>query len=54
MFKYIHTFLGLDYRDAFLIALYFVVLESAFQKLDQSYDNTTQKKLTNGHSGIDY
>ena len=36
MFKDILTFLGLDYRDALFLSLYFVVLGINIQKSDQS------------------
>ena len=36
LFKNILTFLGLDYKDASLITLYFVVLGISIKKSDQS------------------
>ena len=44
MFKDIPTFLGLDYIDASLITLYFVVLEISIPNSDQS-DNFIKWKL---------
>ena len=37
------TFLGLDYRDALLIILYFVVLGISIKKTDQSDNFITPK-----------
>ena len=43
MFKDIHTFLGLYYRDALHITVYFVYLESLFQNSDEWTNFISQK-----------
>ena len=43
MFKDILTVLGLDYRDAPLITLYFVVLEISIRKTDEQDNYNTWK-----------
>ena len=43
LFKDILTFLGLDIRDASLKTLYLVLIESIFQKSDESDDFNIQK-----------
>ena len=46
LFKDILTFLGLDYRDASLITLYFLSYEAVLKKSDQS-DNCNIQKFDN-------
>ena len=66
MFKDILTFLGLEYRDALLITLYFVVLGISMPKIRsigwlhhikivvKKVKKSTCLKWTYGHSGNDY